>query len=218
MMGWFSVSPDPTGTGYVLEWRPPTGKIHVAESMLLHTPPGLAIKSLKKALLQQFDQMLETHLAGNLIPIYEQKQGWMKPVPAPSSFAPGTTIDQAIFDELTKPFEMTPDQLSFLMGTKTGTTKSAKNKKVGEAVVDALGKAIPGFSTMRQPCPRPTEHTIHCDTFQDPDTLLQETIVHLNDHHRWSREQIADWLDTLDHDLRFKAPEGGEDSAEHSGA
>ena len=32
---------------------------------------------------------------------------------------------------------------------------------------------------------------------------VYEQVVHLNDEHRWTREQIADWLDTLDVDLRF---------------
>lgn len=34
---------------------------------------------------------------------------------------------------------------------------------------------------------------------------LDHAIVSLNDRHRWTREQIADWLDTLDVDLRFTA-------------
>jgi hypothetical protein len=33
-------------------------------------------------------------------------------------------------------------------------------------------------------------------------------IIHLNDGHKWSREDIADWLETLDLDLTI----GGEDS------
>jgi hypothetical protein len=32
-------------------------------------------------------------------------------------------------------------------------------------------------------------------------------IIHLNDSHRWSREDIADWLDTLDVDLTIKRSE-----------
>lgn len=32
-------------------------------------------------------------------------------------------------------------------------------------------------------------------------------ILHLNDEHRWSREDIADWLDTLDLDLRVARPD-----------
>ncbi len=38
-------------------------------------------------------------------------------------------------------------------------------------------------------------------------TQIANTIIHLNDDHRWTREQIADWLDTLDVDLRFQTPE-----------
>jgi hypothetical protein len=34
--------------------------------------------------------------------------------------------------------------------------------------------------------------------------LLESTIISLNDDYKWSREQIADWLETLDIDLRFK--------------
>lgn len=30
-----------------------------------------------------------------------------------------------------------------------------------------------------------------------------DMIMHLNDDHRWTREQIADWLETLDVDLSF---------------
>lgn len=32
-------------------------------------------------------------------------------------------------------------------------------------------------------------------------------IVHLNDDHKWRREQIADWLDSLDLDLSFRVGE-----------
>lgn len=32
---------------------------------------------------------------------------------------------------------------------------------------------------------------------------LNEIVVNLNDTHRWTRERIADWLETLDVDLRF---------------
>lgn len=31
-------------------------------------------------------------------------------------------------------------------------------------------------------------------------------VIHLNDVHRWSREAIADWLDTLEIDLTLKEP------------
>lgn len=35
---------------------------------------------------------------------------------------------------------------------------------------------------------------------------IQSIIIDLNDHHGWTREAIADWLDTLDVDLTFKSP------------
>lgn len=34
--------------------------------------------------------------------------------------------------------------------------------------------------------------------------LLPDIIIHINDEHHWTREQIADWLETLDIDLEFK--------------
>lgn len=35
---------------------------------------------------------------------------------------------------------------------------------------------------------------------------LEDAIISLNDHHNWSREQVADWLETLDVDITFKVP------------
>ena len=36
------------------------------------------------------------------------------------------------------------------------------------------------------------------------DHELKYVIMDLNDHYRWTREQIADWLETLDVDINFK--------------
>jgi hypothetical protein len=41
-------------------------------------------------------------------------------------------------------------------------------------------------------------------------TQLKHAIISLNDSHRWSREKIADWLETLDIDLSFKTEENNE--------
>ena len=41
---------------------------------------------------------------------------------------------------------------------------------------------------------------------------LESAIIDLNDNHDWTREQIADWIETLDIDTRFR----GEDSDGHS--
>ncbi len=39
-------------------------------------------------------------------------------------------------------------------------------------------------------------------------TALKYVIIHLNDNQKWTREAIADWLDTLDVDLLFKENNG----------
>lgn len=44
------------------------------------------------------------------------------------------------------------------------------------------------------------------------DWTLEMVVIDLNDNHHWTREQIADWLETLDIDIRFR----GEDSDERS--
>lgn len=56
-----------------------------------------------------------------------------------------------------------------------------------------------------------------CDCFSDEYTEeLMYVVIHLNDTHRWTREQIADWLDSVDDpfgdgpDLAFKMPESEE--------
>jgi len=61
-----------------------------------------------------------------------------------------------------------------------------------------LEKGIPGFHEMHQRCP------LFPQCGAPVVSRLRDTIIHLNDEHRWPREKIADWLDTLDHDLRFR--------------
>lgn len=39
---------------------------------------------------------------------------------------------------------------------------------------------------------------------------IAKVIVHLNDHHCWTREQIADWLETLDLDLTVQPSQQGD--------
>lgn len=60
-----------------------------------------------------------------------------------------------------------------------------------------LSKALPALQVeVLSPC---DEHAWSSE--------LEAVIIHLNDTHKWSREQIADWLDTLDLDLTFPVPE-----------
>lgn len=45
---------------------------------------------------------------------------------------------------------------------------------------------------------------VKCPGGCEGDHAIYYTIQHLNDEHEWDREQIADWLDTLDIDLTIK--------------
>lgn len=74
--------------------------------------------------------------------------------------------------------------------------------KSTESVPGALRRVLPGIhSLVRYPC--------DCcrDTYKDKGFILQNVIIHLNDKAKWTREQIADWLESLDVDLEFKVPE-----------
>lgn len=49
------------------------------------------------------------------------------------------------------------------------------------------------------------DHEVMCPKCRTTDPL-RSVVVHLNDDHRVPREEIADWLDTLDVDLKFPTP------------
>lgn len=64
-----------------------------------------------------------------------------------------------------------------------------------DEILDLSSQAeqLPGVKEMVR---HPMEPTLEDGLFQ--------VIISLNDQFRWSREEIADWLETLDVDLRFK--------------
>lgn len=53
---------------------------------------------------------------------------------------------------------------------------------------------------------------VHCPACDDYDELcgLTDLIIHLNDGHEWTREQIADWLETLPVDLTLVSASKGD--------
>jgi hypothetical protein len=74
----------------------------------------------------------------------------------------------------------------------------------------ALVRLIPGLKVKGIKCPVSTAvSAFELDlwgqiTHDGIHTLtLAHLIVHLNDDHRWKRERLADWLDSLDIDLSF---------------
>lgn len=68
---------------------------------------------------------------------------------------------------------------------------------------DAL-KARYRYLDVLQPCPVPT-----CWLSGETDRALA-VIYHLNDHHQWTREQIADWIATIE--PQDAEPQTGEQS------
>jgi hypothetical protein len=61
---------------------------------------------------------------------------------------------------------------------------------------ELLKSALPALATVVQ-CP-------HCPMKIG---AIDSIVIHLNDTARWSRESVADWLDTLDVDLSFPVPD-----------
>lgn len=70
-------------------------------------------------------------------------------------------------------------------------------------------KPDPGFSSLANLLPGINEIVkcpCECERFENGLGKIKEIIIHLNDSHKWTREAIADFLDTLDVDLNFKTP------------
>lgn len=72
-----------------------------------------------------------------------------------------------------------------------------KKVKTNHAMVLDLGKHIPDFYA-KVKCPR-------CKGMGAPHESVFMMVQHLNDVHKWQRERIADWLETLDLDLTVHA-------------
>lgn len=68
-----------------------------------------------------------------------------------------------------------------------------------ESVLGALVTLLPNLGvSVKCPCP-------DCEDLapDQPVVLLYYVVTALNDRYEWSRERIADWLETLDVDLSF---------------
>lgn len=78
-----------------------------------------------------------------------------------------------------------------------GLKESDPNHISGHTVTTALEELLPGLMTYVQ-CPDK-----NCPKSPEP---IMSLVQHLNDTHRWTREQIADWLESLDVDLTFPTP------------
>jgi len=75
----------------------------------------------------------------------------------------------------------------------------------GHTILNTLIKAIPGIANKSFNCPANAIGSQHpkCKRVD----FLSDLIQHINDGHKWTRHQIADWLESLDVDLQFKPKE-----------
>jgi hypothetical protein len=84
------------------------------------------------------------------------------------------------------------------------TSSSAPVKATSYSDSGALLRTVlPALETARVDCPA------CADDPRNPsqEMILSSMVIHLNDTHRWAREAIADWLETLDVDLSFPVPD-----------
>jgi hypothetical protein len=70
---------------------------------------------------------------------------------------------------------------------------------------EELAEVIPEIMSFTAYCPSRGPNDEMCSPSEVHN--LYRLIQHLNDEHQWTREKIADWLDTLDVDLTFKMKE-----------
>lgn len=87
---------------------------------------------------------------------------------------------------------------TWMMSKYAKFTPAASQASPANAVVDGLAEIIPGIGDAVEACPDD-----ECIT-PDRNIPIAVLIVHLNDVHRWTRERIADWLDSLDIDLTIQ--------------
>jgi hypothetical protein len=72
-----------------------------------------------------------------------------------------------------------------------------------EEMIDCYER-LPGYDVLQLSCPANPANDDEGKSCYPRD--LHSTIMHLNDRHKWSRERIADWVESLEEyvDLEFK--------------
>lgn len=97
------------------------------------------------------------------------------------------------------PYRFHPDTPDVEIAPAWAATKPTTAKPSADYTESGsiLAQVMPAtLSSVGYPC--------DCKTYME--NSVQRVIIHLNDHDKWTREQIADWLDTIDLDLRFPVP------------
>lgn len=138
--------------------------------------------------------------------------GWNPPSDEPVVLRPDSGEYQTNASGLLIPAEAVPEAFvdwTTCYGKVTFSSTWSWGKAAPDTVQE-LAELIPALRTAKRKCPacKPTiKHGRKVKITKDP---LFHLVQHLNDHHRWTRERIADWLDTLDVDLTFQAAAKGD--------
>lgn len=84
-----------------------------------------------------------------------------------------------------------------------GGGKPYKGKDLGQNVIKELAKVIPDLEMREVKCPVHSDFEKNTHVCAYPQASIANVIMHLNDQTLWTREQIADWLETLDVNLKI---------------
>lgn len=168
------------------------GDFVVSQDAFVHQPSAtdVVLSDMQKAMKDAMKKIGAKTNHGGIISLDNPDSIWDLPKGQPVFFQGGQhghishiegATSFAAFDPACKPVSP-PDEATYYTETKI------------------FRDLIPGFAKMKQRCPVKTCKATDIE-------FLQDTIIHLNDHHKWKRERVAEWLETLDHDLTFKTPE-----------
>ena len=142
---------------------------------------------------------------------------------------PGETSNTLIVDDGTtkkehviSPLDLlskTPMELAEIFVEWVNTNfPNATKKEIHQAVTSTLDTHVKNtdyqrWSVARQAQQLPGVNDIikcpACDNNTGP-SIIYTVVQHLNDYHEWTRDQIADWLETLDVDMEFKPEYNGD--------
>lgn len=88
-------------------------------------------------------------------------------------------------------------------GQSVKMEEPVKQATLGDVVPEIMQEVMPDLQK-KLDCPGLSTNNGRC-VYENRELFY--IIIHLNDCHKWTREQIADWLDALDLDLQFKEQE-----------
>lgn len=213
---------DPTISASKFSWAPPKVNVVVSDELmemhekdafpLLNVISDQFVKYLSKAVDDALMEALAAngfknvtpeehfkHVSAEMHQIYSGKGAEF--ASQLFAYANDSWIDKTA-DEIIKDLENSSQAFQ-----KTFVSKGPDQQAQG--VLDTLLKAVPGLKHAKASCPA---------NGQCGDTIraLPDVIIHLNDGHKWTREAIADWLETLDVDLSFAPPDQQPESAHES--